>query len=310
MPNPWNDPNNQQYARGGYTFVNGEWVRNDDVARNASGSQYDSNHNAANAPGLNPGEEVARDMDRAGKSVDQFAGQANQWWNQNRDEFMGAYNPNQPQVNMNAGNLQSGVNGTAQAGVAQAAGPNGAMQGQSRDMQLALMQRLQDQAQGKGPSLAQMQLQKGTDANISNAMALGQSQRGAGQAGMLKGIATQQANIGQGMANDAAMLRLQEQMQANSMLGQGLQGMRGQDLSYAGMEQQGSQFNAAQQNQGAQFNAGQTNAQNVARQQAAMEAERLKQETQLAYERLRAQAAKDRSLMGVVGGAAGAIGSM
>lgn len=306
----WNDPNNPQYARGGYTFVNGEWVRNDDVARNASGSQYDSGHNAANAPGDAPGQEVARDLDRWGKQVEQDVGTAGQWWDQNRDAFMGAYNPQQGQVNMNAGNLQSGVNGTAQAGVQQAAGPNGAMQGQSRDMQMALMQRLQDQAQGKGPSLAQMQLQKGTDANMSAAMALGQSQRGAGQAGMMKGIASQQANIGQGMANDAAMLRLQEQMQANQMLGSGLQGMRGQDLSYAGMEQQGSQFNAGQANQSSQFNAGQVNSQNVARQQAAMEAERLRQETQLAYEKMRAQAAKDRSLMGVVGGVAGAIGSM
>lgn len=310
MPNPWNDPNNPQYAHGGYTFVNGEWVRNDDVARNASGSQYDSNHNAANAPGMGSGEEVARDTDRAGKAIDQFGGDAGKWWDQNRDSFMGAYNPQQSPVNMNAGNLQSGVNGTAQGNVAQAAGPNGTQQGQSRDMQLALMQRLQDQAQGKGPSLAQMQLQKGTDANISGAMALGQSQRGAGQAGMLKGIATQQANIGQGMANDSAMLRLQEQMQANQMLGQGLNGMRGQDQGWAGMEQQNAQFNAGQSNQSSQFNAGQTNQQNVARQQAAMEAERLRQETQIAYEKMRQQAAKDRSVMGVVGGAMGAIGSM
>lgn len=306
----WNDPNDSRFNRGGYVWRNGEWVRAADAAR----------PNTDTASGVDPisgstgyamGEDVGRDTDRAGKWVEQAGRDAESWWNQNRDDFMGAYNPNTAGgVNMNAGNLQSGVNGTAQAGVQQAAGPNGAMQGQSRDMQLALMQRLQDQAQGKGPSLAQMQLQKGTDANMSAAMALGQSQRGAGQAGMLKGIATQQANIGQGMANDAAMLRLQEQMQANQMLGSGLQGMRGQDLSYAGMEQQGSQFNAAQANQGAQFNAGQTNAQNVARQQAAMEAERLRQETQLAYEKLRAQAAKDRSVMGVVGGAMGAVGSM
>lgn len=310
MPNPWNDPNNPQYARGGYTFVNGEWVRNDDVARNASGSQYDSGHNPANAPGDAPGQEVSRDTDRAGKAIEQAGQDAGQWWDKNRDDFMGAYNPQQPGVNMNAGNLQSGVNGTAQSSVSQSAGPNGAMQGQSRDMQLALMQRLQDQAQGKGPSLAQMQLQKGTDANMSSAMALGQSQRGVGQAGMMKGIATQQANIGQGMANDSAMLRLQEQMQANQMLGSGLQGMRGQDQGYAGMEMQNSQFNAGQANQGSQFNAGQTNQQNVARQQAAMEAERLRQETQIAYEKMRQQAAKDRSVMGVVGGVAGAVGSM
>lgn len=130
----------------------------------------------------------------------------------------------------------------------QALGPDGNPQGQTRAMQMSLIQQLQDQAAGRGPSLAQMQLQQGTDRNISQAMALGQSQRGAGAAGMLKGIQGQQAGIAQGMAGDAAMLRLQEQMSAQQNLGNQLGSMRGADQQFAGMNMQNSQFNAGQAN--------------------------------------------------------------
>ncbi len=188
--------------------------------------------------------------------------------------LMGGRDPNQIGIDPRTGNYH---------GQMQDFGQN-----QTRGMQMQLMQQLQDQAAGNGPSLAQMQLQKGTDQNISQAMALGASQRGAGQAGMMKGIAQQQAQIGQGMANDSAMLRLQEQMQARQMLGSGLQGMRGGDQAQSGMQLQNQQFGATQQ----------------------MEAERLRQETQLAYEKMRQQAAKDNSIGGMIGGAMGAIGSM
>ncbi len=106
-----------------------------------------------------------------------------------------------------------------------------------RNQQLQLMQQLQDQAAGKGPSIAQLQLQKGGDQAMSQAMALGASQRGAGRAGALKGIANQQAKIGQGMANDSAMLRLQEQMQARTQLGTGLASMRSSDEARSQFQQ-------------------------------------------------------------------------
>ncbi len=160
---------------------------------------------------------------------------------------------------------------------------------QSRAMQLALMQQLQDQAAGKGPSLAQLQLQKGGDQAMSQAMALGASQRGAGQAGALKGIADQQAKIGQGMANDAAILRLQEQMQARNSLGTGLSQMRGQDQSQ-------SQFDAGQRNTMAMANA--SNAQKA--QQMAMDRWKAQQE-------LQAQAAHRNSWGSVIGSAASMI---
>lgn len=92
--------------------------------------------------------------------------------------------------------------------------------GSANDAQLALIQQLQDQSTGNGPSLANMQLQQATDQNMSQAMALGASQRGAGQAGMLKGIQGQQAGMAQQAAGQSAITRLQEQRAAQGQLGQ------------------------------------------------------------------------------------------
>ncbi len=111
----------------------------------------------------------------------------------------------------------------------QVGGVNSGQQLQGRDLQSSLIQQLQDQAAGRGPSLAQMQLQKATDANLSNAMALGASQRGAGAAGMQHNIAQQQAGISQQMAGDSGMLALNEQMRARDALGQQVNTQRGQD---------------------------------------------------------------------------------
>jgi hypothetical protein len=168
-------------------------------------------------------------------------------------------------------------------------------QDQTRNMQMTLIQQLQDQAAGRGPSLAQMQLQKGTDQNMAQAMALGQSQRGAGAAGMLKGIQGQQAGIAQGMAGDSAMLRLQEQMAAQNALGTQLGGARGQDMGAA-------QYNAGAANQAGQFNAGQQNT--MANANAQRQADAATAQAKLDMERekmLNDQAAK-ASPMGAIGG--------
>lgn len=108
-------------------------------------------------------------------------------------------------------------------------------QAQTRAAQWGLIQQLQGQAAGTGPSLAQAQLQQATDRNMQQAMAMGVSQRGAGQTAALHNIAGQRAGIGQQMAGDSAMLRLQEQMAAQQQLGGLLGGMYGQDM-------QGRQF--------------------------------------------------------------------
>ena len=122
------------------------------------------------------------------------------------------------------------------AAAGQRAGPtiDTGPQSQVRGQQAQLSQMLMDQAQGRGPSIAQEQLRQGTDRNMAQAMAMGAAQ-GAGSrgAGTLRQIANQRAGIGQQMAGDASMLRLQEQMAARGMLGQQLGGMRGQDIGLA-----------------------------------------------------------------------------
>jgi hypothetical protein len=109
---------------------------------------------------------------------------------------------------------------------------------QMRDAQTGLITDLQNQAAGVGPSLAQAQLQKASDQNLANTMATIQSTRGMGAtaaAGQAQGAGAQ---AGQQLAQDSAILRLQEQMQAKGMLGQLATGARGQDLGAAAQNAQ------------------------------------------------------------------------
>ena len=109
---------------------------------------------------------------------------------------------------------------------------------QMRDAQTGLVTDLQNQAAGIGPSLAQAQLQKASDQNLANTMSSIQSTRGMGAtaaAGQAQGAGAQ---AGQQLAQDSAILRLQEQMQAKGMLGQLATGARGQDLGAAAQNAQ------------------------------------------------------------------------
>lgn len=101
---------------------------------------------------------------------------------------------------------------------------------QMRNEQVTFINALKDQAAGKGPSIAQDQLRGATDANIRQAMALGQSQRGVGYQANLRGILSNQARTQQESALQSSLLRNQEMMQGRSMLGQTLGGVRGQDV--------------------------------------------------------------------------------
>ena len=246
-----------------------------------------------------PNTESGKTFNDVGRAVND----AGQWIGDRWDNLMGARSPDQVSINQQAG--QGGP--AAQAGIAQAVGPDGQPQGQVRDMQMGLIQQLQDQAAGRGPSLAAAQLQQGTDRNIAQAMALSQSQRGAGAAGMLKGIQGQQAGIAQGMAGDAAMLRLSEQMAARQALGKELSGAREQDLGFAGMGQQGSQFNVGQTNQGNQFNVGQTNTMADAARARAQEASIAQAKLDMERQKLEAEAASKRSPVGMLGGVFSAL---
>ena len=102
---------------------------------------------------------------------------------------------------------------------------------QSRAQQAQLSQMLMDQADGQGPSLAQAQLQAGTDRNMQQAGALMGAQRGMNAGAAMRQLAMQRAGIGQEAAQQSGILRLSEQMKAREQLGGVLNQMRGGDLS-------------------------------------------------------------------------------
>jgi len=107
-------------------------------------------------------------------------------------------------------------------------------QDQFRNAQLGLVSQLQQQASGQGPSLADMQLRQGADRNLANAIAMQASQRGGMAGGLaMRNIAQQRADIGQNLAAQSGMQRLQEQQQAQQMLGGISGGARGQDIGLA-----------------------------------------------------------------------------
>lgn len=108
---------------------------------------------------------------------------------------------------------------------------------EARAIQMGLANQLTNQANGVGPSLAQIQLQKGKDANIASAMALGASQRGVTAGQGLRSIADATANANQVTAQQAAELRLQEQQQAQALLSGVATNVRGQDIGVAGANQ-------------------------------------------------------------------------
>lgn len=101
--------------------------------------------------------------------------------------------------------------------------PRAAMSQQFRSGQQGLVGLLQQQAMGRGPSAAQLQLKNALSRNVSAQQALqatGGSARSASQ---------QASSLGASMANQAAQARVQEQLGAQGLLSQTLQGARGQD---------------------------------------------------------------------------------
>lgn len=93
--------------------------------------------------------------------------------------------------------------------------------------QAQLAQQLMEQAQGKGQSIAEMQLRAGADDNLRNALSMQGAARGAGSQGAQRLAALQQSSIGNKLNQDAGILRLQEQRGAQAQLA-GLYGQMGQ----------------------------------------------------------------------------------
>jgi hypothetical protein len=132
----------------------------------------------------------------------------------------------------------------------QAAQINMGPQNQVRGQQSQLGSMLMQQAQGQGPSVAQLQLQRGLGQAIASQRAQAASARGISP-GLAQRLASQGIAQAQSQTNaDAAQLRAGEMMQARGALGSMLAGQRGQDQGIAA-QQAGLQQGANQANLGA-----------------------------------------------------------
>lgn len=168
------------------------------------------------------------------------------------------YNPNQSSYgiqNQFGGALGQALAGsygrsTPTVGAASAAGPNLGAANATGAQQSALGGLLWQRASGQGgPSVAELQMRRGLDSQIASQRAQAASARGMSP-GMAQRLASQGiANAQQATNADAAMLRSNEQMQAQGALGGLLAQQRGQDLGAAQMGMQASQFNAGLQQQ-------------------------------------------------------------
>jgi len=87
-----------------------------------------------------------------------------------------------------------------------------------RQYQLGLAQQLQQQANGTGPSLAQMQLQQATDQSLNNSLAAIRANGGPNGALNARTAALAGSQQLGAMGQNSAILRLQEQQQAQQAL--------------------------------------------------------------------------------------------
>jgi hypothetical protein len=186
---------------------------------------------------------------------------------------------------------------------------------QARQQQQLFANQLQGQAAGtSGPSAAQMLLQQGSDAAAQNAAALAAGTRGNPMLAQRQAQQAQQA-IGGQAAQQAAMLRAQEQQQAQGLYGQMLGQIRGADMEGRGMYGQQGLGYGAQGIQGLGLQQGmdtaimgaegQTNALNVGAYGDAQSRELERQRIEM--ER---QAAERQFWASIIGAGTGAVGTV
>lgn len=130
-----------------------------------------------------------------------------------------------------SGAMRADSRGPASAMAAQI---NTGQSDQMRGRQMGLADLLDAQARGTGgPSAAELQMRRGADQNVANAMGMMAAQRGSNAGAAMRQIGQQRAAIGAQTNADAGLMRAQEQMSAQNQLGQLLTGVRGQDMSMA-----------------------------------------------------------------------------
>lgn len=132
-------------------------------------------------------------------------------------------------------------------------------QGLARNMQADFVRALQEQAAGRGPSLAQMQLDQSLGQLNRQAASALASTRGLNPAQQERLLLQQRAQNAQAMAGQAAMTRAQEQMAATQAGAQLASAMRGQDQQMfgtaGGLQNQQDQTAVANKAQANQINA-------------------------------------------------------
>lgn len=142
-----------------------------------------------------------------------------------------------PQIDANQ--FKSPLEGT-EAGkrvTGQIGGLNQMNQQAFRNAQMGQLGYLQQQAQGKGPSIVEMQANRLAQQAAAQQMAQAQAANPM-QSGLARRMAMQNTAQAQGdIAGQAAQARLQEIQQANAMLAQAAQAGRGQDLSSQNLAQ-------------------------------------------------------------------------
>lgn len=101
----------------------------------------------------------------------------------------------------------------------------------ARANQSDFIRQLQAQMRGEGPSLANLQLQQATDRNIAQQMGQAASQRGVNPALAARVAMNNIAGVNQQAAQDAAIIRQQEMLNAQQQLGGAISGQRQGDLA-------------------------------------------------------------------------------
>ena len=168
-------------------------------------------------------------------AVAQVAGGIGNALAEQRDRALNAPTPTLPQTQTVDRQQIQNVS-AAPVNAASIAPVSAADQQAARLQQQALVSQLQARADGTAPSVAQLQLQKANEQAIAAQMAGAASARGGNPVLAQRQAAQNIAALQQGNANEAAMLRLNEQTQAQNQLGSTLAGLREQDIGLRGQD--------------------------------------------------------------------------
>lgn len=114
-------------------------------------------------------------------------------------------------------------------------------QAEVRKQQQSQSKRLEDQATGNAPSLAEAQLKSSTNRSLAQQLAASQAQRGGSSALRERQLMKSQGAARRETAESAAVARIQEQQAAEQQLATQLQNQRATDINLAEADRQSAQ---------------------------------------------------------------------